>query len=386
MKYKLLSLSASISRKMGGVFAVQRNQAIALCHRSVDIAVCGLKDEYSEEDLESWLPVKPSYFEVLGPRQINYSPELRKFINKLECEIIHLHSIWDYPSQIVSKLQTPLVISPNGMLNKEAFTVSGWKKKLALFFYQRKALERASVIQVSTESEMSSIRNLGLQNPIALIGNGVRIPEKLVGMYPPWDQDEKKTLLYLGRIHEKKGIQNMIDAFNSQKDAGFLDNWQLVIVGFGFHSSAFENLLLSKKERYEINDIHLVEGQYGEKMTVCYQNCDAFILPSFNEGLPIAVLEAWANSKPVIITDACNFENAYKVDAAIRIEPTKESIEKGLQVMENFTKEELKNIGRNGLSLVRENYSWDAIAAEYDELYQWVLDPSRKTPKSVIRE
>ena len=56
--------------------------------------------------------------------------------------------------------------------------------------------------------------------------------------------------------------------------------------------------------------------QFGEAKAACYRNCDAFILPSFSEGLPMVILEAWAYGKPVLMTPQCNLPGGFADDIA----------------------------------------------------------------------
>ena len=71
--------------------------------------------------------------------------------------------------------------------------------------------------------------------------------------------------------------------------------------------------------------------QFNDAKAACYANCDAFILPSFSEGVPMVVLEAWAYSKPVVMTPECNLPEGFGTNAAVRIETNVKSIVQGLE-------------------------------------------------------
>src|SRR5947207_14227173 len=70
-------------------------------------------------------------------------------------------------------------------------------------------------------------------------------------------------------------------------------------------------------------------SQFGAEKSECYRTCDAFILPSLSEGLPMTVLEAWAHAKPVLMTPECNLPEGFEANAAVRIGTTWEEIAAG---------------------------------------------------------
>ena len=65
--------------------------------------------------------------------------------------------------------------------------------------------------------------------------------------------------------------------------------------------------------------MHFPGPQFGTAKAAAYRRADAFVLPSLSEGLPMAILEAWAHEKPVLMTDACNLPEGFAARAAIRL-------------------------------------------------------------------
>ena len=130
--------------------------------------------------------------------------------------------------------------------------------------------------------------------------------------------------------------------------------------------------MLSEDCRIEDSAVFL-GPKFGEDKAACYRDCDAFILPSLSEGLPMVVLEAWAYGKPVLMTPECNLPDGFAVNAAIRIEPSAESIAQGLQEMFRTPHSALRIMGDNGRALVAERFAWPKIAAEMKSVYEWVL-------------
>jgi poly(glycerol-phosphate) alpha-glucosyltransferase len=123
--------------------------------------------------------------------------------------------------------------------------------------------------------------------------------------------------------------------------------------------------------------------QFGEAKAACYQHCDAFILPSFSEGLPMVILEAWAYGKPVLMTPQCNLPEGFTADAAIRIEPNAESLAQGLHTLFQFSISDLQATGSRGRALVAARFNWARCAREMVEVYRWLLGSGPK-PECVV--
>ena len=118
--------------------------------------------------------------------------------------------------------------------------------------------------------------------------------------------------------------------------------------------------------------------QFGDAKAACYHHCDAFILPSFSEGLPMVVLEAWVNSKPVLMTPQCNLPQGFQHGAALTIDPTPESIAAGLDSFFRLTDQERAAMGNRGYALAAEHFTWPRIATQMKSLYDWALGSGSK--------
>jgi glycosyltransferase involved in cell wall biosynthesis len=87
----------------------------------------------------------------------------------------------------------------------------------------------------------------------------------------------------------------------------------------------------------------------------------------------LTVLEAWAHALPAVMTTACNLPDGFAAGAAIRIEPTVESVKTGLEELVRMDHRALKLMGKAGRDLVERDYTWPRIAAQMDEVYRWIL-------------
>ncbi len=391
-KLKILFSSPSVSRLYTGVYEVQRNLAQEFSKNGIDLCIHGLRDIYTFEDLNSWAPVSPNIHEVMGPKSIGYSRNYLPDLLKSDAVVGHIHALWSYTSYALYRWSlesnNPYLFTVNGYLDPWALANSGLKKKIALKLGFRSVLENASCIQVNSHQELAYVRALGLQNPACLISNGVVLPDLEVKMPAPWLPtigEDKKILLYLGRIDKKKGVDLLLQAWSVIASKGDNANWHLVLVGFSSHESKYEKQIKNFIQQELLSDhVTCLSGQYGEKMEACYRNCSAFILPSFSEGASIAVLNAWAFAKPVIITDECGLPNNTESGCAVRIEPSIESISSGISLFFEMTDHERETMGNKGLALVTQKYSWSVVAKQIYKVYQWMFSSDYDKPDTVL--
>lgn len=385
-------LSASLSRKAGGLYDAVRYLARNLAELpGCSLEVFGAIDEMTEQDIGGWLGVSVHTSRVVGPRVFGYVPELSRILNIAQLDILHSHGLWMFPS-IGSRLwaartRKPYVISPHGMLDPWAVKNGRLKKKLAGLLYENNHLRFASCLHALCQSEAEAIRSFGLCNPICIIPNGIDLPAPFSMMsLPTWAgqfSHETKVLLYLGRIHPKKGLRNLVIAWRDvlQKDNRD-EKWVLVIAGWdqGGHEAELQELVV---QMGVANSIFFIGPQFNEAKLATYQRADAFILPSFSEGLPMVVLEAWAHGLPVLMTQECNLPEGFTQDAAVKISNDPRVMAGELEDFFALSQDQHSAIGENGRQLVMEKFTWPTIAADMAVVYRWVLGSGPK-PDCVI--
>ncbi|BCL60448.1 poly(glycerol-phosphate) alpha-glucosyltransferase [Desulfomarina profundi] len=318
-----------------------------------------------------------------GPASFSYAPELKKTLQAANLDIIHTHGLWMYPSVAATRWSNdsgrPFVISPRGMLDPWAIRNSRWKKRVAGLLYEHAHLRNAACLHALCHSEYEAIRGYGLTNPVAIIPNGVNLPKcsstRLAA--PDWRSDlppNGKILLYLGRIHPKKGLVNLLHAWKDIQGKNYTaqKQWHLVIAGWDQHSH--EKQLKKLATDLNINKyIHFVGPLFDERKTTAMANADAFILPSYSEGLPMAVLEAWSHALPVIMTPQCNLPEGFSAGAAVKTHPDPSSISQSLVELFITHEDDLQIMGSRGFKLVKEKFMWPGVASQMLEVYDWVL-------------
>ncbi|WAR45341.1 glycosyltransferase [Methylomonas rapida] len=382
---KIGFLSASISRNSGGLYDAMRNLAIGLnSSHTFNVNVIGLNDIFTQEDMRGWGAVSVHNLNKIGPSSFGFAPKLIEFLLKSEIDILHSHGLWMYTSiaslKWAESSNKPYIISPHGMLDPWALKNSNLKKRLASFFYEAKHLKNASCIHALCEEEANSIREYGLRNPICIIPNGINTQNNKINSIPQWRRNigyDKRILLFLGRLHPKKGVSELLDALVLTRDSNKLDNWNLVIAGWD--QLSHEDFLKDKVKKLGLTEfVHFIGPQFNEDKAECYLCADAYILPSFSEGLPMTVLEAWSYGLPVIMTPQCNLPSGFNKNAAISVNPNAFSIKDGLINLFGMHNSELRSMGENGNLLVKSHFSWEFISNQMTDVYNWLLGNNSK--------
>jgi poly(glycerol-phosphate) alpha-glucosyltransferase len=276
------------------------------------------------------------------------------------------------------------------MLDPWAVRNSFRKKRLAGMLFEHAHLRHAKCLHALSESEYRAIRGYGLASPVAIIPNGVDLPD-LSRIQPEsnWGSNlpsDSRFLLFLSRIHPKKGLRNLLHAWARvmQECAPAAKPWHLNIAGWdqGGHQQELEQLSATLGLR---ESVHFVGPQFDERKAASLIGADAFILPSFSEGLPMSVLEAWSHRLPVLMTPQCNLPEGFMAKAAIDMSPEAASIAAALKTLFNMTELERQTMGDKGRRLVEERFTWPTVAASMRSVYSWVLGRS-PMPACVVSE
>lgn len=377
-------VTPSVSRALGGIYEIERCLAQALqAHTPAQVDVFGLHDAHTDEDLPEWEPLRPHVYTPTGPAAFGYAPEMLADLLEHAADVAHLHALWMFTSIATRSWSRstgqPHVITINGMLDDWALENSAMKKKVAGWLYENDNLREAACLHVNTEEELRAVRRYGLENPVCIIPNGVTLPDPEPDPPAPWGAripDSANVLLFLGRIHPKKGIDRLIRAW-ANASADVRDGWHIAIVGWddGGHRAKLESML---QQHGVASSIHFLGSMFGDEKDAAYHHADAFVLPTHSEGLPMAVLEAWSHGLPTLITDACNFPEAINDGAAIRIENDVPTLTQDLERALSMPAAERAAVGERARMLVQETYTWKRVAQQLYDVYAWTLGRAPK--------
>lgn len=299
-------------------------------------------------------------------------------------DVVHLHGIWldicRNTANWARSNDTCLVISPHGMLEPWALNHKKFKKQIAMKLYQRGALRSARAFHACSLQESDNIRRLGFKQPIAVIPNGVQLPEAV-----EWEsgkvgrcESAEKTALFLSRINPKKGLPMLLDAWKKLAPVG----WRLVIAG----NDDSNHLPVLERKIQELGlqeQVEVVGPLFGDAKKQAYLNADLFVLPSYSENFGIVVTEALGYQLPVLTTTGCPWQELEAEQCGWWVDPTPAGIEAGLKAALEASVEERREMGVRGRELVKQKYLWPAIAANMAEFYEWILNGG-KQPNFVV--
>ena len=311
-------------------------------------------------------------------RATDFGAALDGVDRSIPISVVHQHGIWLRSSHAVTRFahenKLPLVVAPRGMLEPWALNHRKLKKKLAWVLYQERDLEKATAFHATAQSEADSIRRLGFNQPIAVIPNGVHLPQITTDQLKnSGSNTEKKTVLFLSRINPKKGLPMLLDAWGRLAPA----DWRLVIAGND--DSNHLPVIERKINEQGLGERVVIAGPlFGEAKQAAYRNADLFVLPSYSENFGIVVAEALGFGLPVLTTTGCPWQELQTHKCGWWVEPTPAGIETALNEALRKTNEELSSMGRRGRRLVEKNYQWSGIAERMLEFYNWLLDGGRQ--------
>ncbi|MES2450831.1 MAG: glycosyltransferase [Pseudomonadota bacterium] len=367
-------LTTSLSSEAGGLFESVRFPANLMRERGHSVSVYGVTDPALTTARDAWEVSHFRAFPSIGPKRFGFAPGLSRELNTNAYDALHLHGLWNHTSIAAHswnrKNSGALVISPHGMLDPWAQRNSQIKKRVAKWAFENANLRSAGVLRALCWAEADAIEALGLGVPIAVIPNGISLPAADYVPTQPVDVTRKR-LLFLGRIHPKKGIAELIEAWAiaAAKSPTIRNDWVLQIAGWddGDH---LQHLVRLARER-ELDNVEFSGPLFGSAKQDAYANCDAFILPSYSEGMPMTVLEAWAHRKPVLMTHACNIPEGFVAGGAYRIETSPQTLAIALAYHLDQPSA-LAETGERGRRLVEERFTWERIVDQHIGLFTWL--------------
>lgn len=295
-----------------------------------------------------------------------FSRQWQQILNDEKPDVVHVNGIWMIQTWIIQKealkMGITTYITPHGMLEPWILHHNRWKKKVALFLFQKKALKKAKALIATAENEKRHIQYLKYNSNVIFIPSGIdtfTIPIKK-------DWNIKKEILYLSRIHEVKGVELLIEAAILLK--GKLAGCRIIIAGEGNE----EYVKSLKKKIREANLTGLFEfigGVYGDDKWNLYQKADFFVLPTHSENFGYVIAESLASGTPVITTQGAPWEDIETYHCGYWIPRNLSALVQAMAQLLSSTPQELEAMGKNGRRLIEEKYSAQVMAKKIFDAY-----------------
>lgn len=303
---------------------------------------------------------------------------------------VHVHGLWQpstaLAAQTARKLGKPYIVTAHGMLERWALANKKLKKAVYMALTERANLRNAACLHALTRAEAGDYRRLGLQNPIAIIPNRVSIPENvcpglLFDQFP--ELKGKRLIVFLGRIHYKKGLDILVQAW-----ARVSREWpeaHLVLAGPDFENTKqkVETQIRALAVDSRVTFTGMLSG--ASKWSALAAS-ELFVLPSYSEGLSVSVLEAMGISRPVLITENCNLPEVAENDCGWVIEAKQDALEQALRSALSSSSADRQMRGMRGHQLVQDRYSWATIGRQMSDVYRWVGGGAFPSSVEILRQ
>ena len=377
--------------RYGGVVRCVSQLCEALSSQGVDVTVYttdadGRRRLSVPTDRETDVEGVPTrYFRhVRTPWGID-SVDLRRYIHQLiaHFDLVNLASVWQPLGIVVANAArrrgVPYVNSLHGTINPWAWSRRKTKHHLYWHSFERRCLARAAALHVTSNQEQAEALTLGvgLGQKFIVVPNGLRVQDhrsdpsaatafrKTLGIPP-----DRPIVLFLGRIHPKKGIDFFLRAtlpvWRRNRE------WILTIVGpdEDGHRAQLEKLVRDCGIR---GNVRFHDSISGRLRIGAYGAAAIFVLTSHNENFGMSVVEAMAAAVPVLISDQVGISPEIAADRAGVVVPLEEpAIRKALA--ELMASRDLRHTyAQRGLECVRRRYDIDVVAQRMSRAYQRIL-------------
>ncbi len=297
-----------------------------------------------------------------------FTAQVGALLDELRPDVVHVNCCWMPACAVVQRLAQRrglhVVLTPHGMLEPWIVSRHYYTRKLpALLLYQKAAVRRADCLQATAESERENLLKLGYNRNIHVVKLG--IDAEGITMKPSWERT--RQILFLSRVHVKKGINFLIEAAETLRSE--LQGYRILVAGEG--DAEYVAALKGEIAAKGLGDIvQLIGGVYGEEKWRLFQTSDFFVLPTHSENFGLAIAESLASGTPVITTVGTPWEDLNTSSAGAWIEIGTAPLVAALRRFLALSDGELEAMGRNGRRLIETKYSARVMAEEMMQIYE----------------
>jgi len=314
----------------------------------------------------------PILLEQFGTDKLKYSLESRlAFKHAQEVDVIHTNNLWNFfsylPYNVSQKLNKPNVISVRGSLYPWSLNQSSFIKKSAWYLFQKKALDNAAFIHVTCDDEYKFVKDLGIKSKVIISPHGVDVPTKKHLVSNSFLSKfnllkENKYFLFMSRLHEKKGLDILLSAWDSIHR--LYPDWTLLIAGPDYGN--YKDKINSMSEC----NIKYLGMLVGDEKESCFALSKFFVLPSFSENFGVVIGEAMARSLPVLTTINTPWNCINENNAGACFELNNDELVFNLKNILSLSENERIVMGGNARELIKGKYSWGKVSIPFYDALQ----------------
>jgi glycosyltransferase involved in cell wall biosynthesis len=391
---RALHVIPSLSLKHGGPSVALPALARALRSQNISVTVATTDDDGPSKRLD--VPLTKPLTTADGVRYFyfrknidfyKFSWSLTRWLEKhvQEFDLLHIHALFSYASTgaaVVAKHKgIPYIIRPLGVLNEWGMRNRRHVMKMAsVRLIESRILRNATAIQYTTERErreaatsvpiVKDVRSAVISLPVETKQvSGERFFEK----FPT--AKGKNIILFLSRIHQKKGLELLLEAFRRVR-------WNnpfaiLVIAGDG----AAEYVSILKRRAHDMHledDVVWAGFLEGDDKQAAFAAATVFVLPSFSENFGIAAAEALASGVPVVLTEQVGLsEEVQAAEAGVIVNSTSEAIAKAVaELLRDPSKRQ--RLAANGRQLASGRFSLQSVGSALAGLYTETINDAKR--------
>lgn len=317
------------------------------------------------------------FFSRLPGESLKSSPPLARWLwgHVKGFDIVHVHSVFSFSSLAAAGASryegVPYVVRPLGQLDAWSLAQHAYRKRLFLAAGGRRLVEGAAALHWTDESERNAVPRFGwvCRGFVSPLGVDDALFEEMPGLR------RKKTVLFLSRLHPKKNLEGLLEAFCECGAAAV--GWTLVIAGDGE-----EEYVATLRKRAEgvrgAGRVELVGWLGGEAKREALREAGLVALPSKQENFGIAVAEAMAAGTPVLVSEAVALADEIRAAGAGWVARGGESGLAEALRQALASDDDRRQRGAAARRLASERFRWSAVAAGLVRTYEALARPERK--------
>ncbi|WP_263810425.1 glycosyltransferase [Salinibacter pepae] len=347
---------------------------------SLNVAFFEPPPQQAEGGLERAIEMLDDYFE---PRDV----QVRRRATASEVwsrppDLVHFHGLWQpdhaWASWLCRRLDVPYVVSPHGMLEPWAWAQKKWKKHPYYAAVGRFHLQGADGVLATSKQEASNLQAFVSEDqlrsiPLAITDDvGPAYSEAREALEWP---DDERVLLYLSRVHPKKGLHMLLEALVDLPSSA-KEKKRLVIVGPGPDDYAEQLKSYAQQHRDRLPQVDWEGPVWGNEKWTYLQGADLMCLPTHSENFGLVVLEALQVGTPVLTTDTTPWDFLQEWAAGLIVAPDVEEIGEALRSFNErfmWTDSKRHQLARRA----RKRFSMSKVGSKYAEVYGDVSKFSR---------
>ncbi|HPI11602.1 MAG TPA: glycosyltransferase [Catalimonadaceae bacterium] len=335
-------------------------------------AIATSESLHCEFGIESWL-VAPESAEGIDETQFPFirvkrflqgttKPEsiLTQF-NPAETLVV-THGAWQYPTRwgaAAKAMGFHWIYTPHGMLEPWSMEQKWLKKKLYFALVENRLAQKADLVRAVGAPESENLKKIFPK--VEHIANGI-YPSDILKTEK---DDSTIRFLYLARLHHKKGVIPLAEAW-LKSEPGKSNHHELLIAGTDDgEKEALETLIRNSGS----HNMKFLGPQFGAKKKELLEKAQFYVLPSHSEGFPTSVVEAMGAGLIPIITTGCNFPEAFEYGHAIRTTPDPKDILQALNKAYIMSGDDIRQRSELVREFAQQGYLWNRIAARQVEIF-----------------